>query len=172
MEDLIFKDRREAGRKLASALAKRIDSQEPTVVLGIPRGGVVVAAEVANDLSAPLDVIIARKVRAPNRPELGIGAVVNGNHIPVINKELARAVGATPGYLSREIAIQGEEIDRRLGVYRDNRPALEVAGRTVVVVDDGIATGFTFGRRWRVCASVIPGGWSQPCRSPRQRASK
>jgi predicted phosphoribosyltransferase len=144
MEDLIFKDRREAGRKLTSALAKRIDSQEPTVVLGIPRGGVVVAAEVANDLSAPLDVIIARKVRAPNRPELGIGAVVNGNHIPVINKELARAVGATPGYLSREIAIQGEEIDRRLGVYRDNRPALEVAGRTVVVVDDGIATGFTF----------------------------
>jgi putative phosphoribosyl transferase len=144
MESIIFKDRRDAGRRLASVLSKRIDPEEPTVVLGIPRGGLVVAAEVAEALAAPLDVVIARKVRAPGQPELGIGAVVNGDHIPVINKELALAVGATPGYLSREITIQGEEIDRRLRFYRDNRPELEVAGRTVVVVDDGIATGFTF----------------------------
>lgn len=144
MGNITFKDRRDAGRRLASALSKRIDPREPTVVLGIPRGGVVVAAEVAEALSAPLDVIIARKVRAPQQPELGIGAVVNGDHISVINEELARAVGATPGYLSREIAIQGEEIDRRLGFYRDSRPALEVAGKIVIVVDDGIATGFTF----------------------------
>lgn len=144
MENIIFKDRRDAGRRLASALSKRIDLREPIVVLGIPRGGVVVADEVADALSAPLDVIIARKVRAPHRPELGIGAVVNGDHISVINKELVRAVGASPEYLSREIGIQGEEIDRRLGFYRDNRPALGAAGKIGILVDDGIATGFTF----------------------------
>jgi predicted phosphoribosyltransferase len=144
MENIIFKDRRDAGQRLGSVLSKRIDSQEPRVVLGIPRGGIVVAAEVADALSAQLDVIIARKVRAPRQPELGIGAVVNGDHISVINKELARAVGATPEYLSREIATQGEEIDRRLSFYRDNRPALGVAEKTVIMVDDGIATGFTF----------------------------
>ena len=144
MENIIFEDRRAAGRKLGDVLSRRVGRQAPIVVLGIPRGGVVVAAEVADILSTPLDVIIARKVRAPDQPELGIGAVVNGDHIPVINKELVRALGATPEYLSLEIAIQGGEIDRRLHFYRGNRPALGLTGKTVIVVDDGIATGFTF----------------------------
>ncbi len=144
LENVIFKDRRDAGRRLANVLSKRIGSQEPIVVLGIPRGGVVVAAEVAEALSAPLDVVIARKVRAPRQPELGIGAVVNGDHISIINQELARAVAATPEYLKREVAVQGEEIDRRLNYYHNNRPAMNIQEKTVIVVDDGIATGFTF----------------------------
>ncbi len=139
-----FKDRSDAGRKLTAVLFNKIESREPKVVLGIPRGGVIVAAEVASGLSAPLDVVIARKIRAPYQPELGIGAVVNGAHISIINEELARRVGATPDYLRREIAIQEEEIDQRLAAFREGRPPLDISGKTVVVVDDGIATGFTF----------------------------
>ncbi len=140
----IFEDRRDAGRKLASVLSAKVVLPEPIVVLGIPRGGVVVAAEVAVALSAPLDVIIARKIRAPLKPELGIGAVVNGAHITIINEELARYVGATPEYLSREIAFQEEEIDRRLILYRQKQPPLDIEENTIILIDDGIATGFTF----------------------------
>jgi predicted phosphoribosyltransferase len=144
MEAMIFRDRREAGRQLAKALIKRGYKGENTLVLGIPRGGLVVADEVAQALSAPLDVIITRKLRAPYQPELGIGAVVDGEHISIINEDVARAVGASQDYLSREIAYQIKEIDRRLQFYRGNRPALEISGRTVIVIDDGIATGYTF----------------------------
>ncbi|OGP78025.1 MAG: hypothetical protein A2V86_15025 [Deltaproteobacteria bacterium RBG_16_49_23] len=140
---MIFPDRREAGRQLAAALIKRDFTDKDTLVLGIPRGGLVVADEVAKALSAKLDVIIARKLRAPYQPELGIGAVVNGDHI-TINKDLSRAVGATHEYLNREIAYQKEEIERRLQFYRGKHPAPEVSGKTVIVVDDGIATGYTF----------------------------
>lgn len=143
METIIFENRREAGRQLAMALINRGYKGENTLVLGIPRGGLVVADEVAKALSAILEVIIARKLRAPYRPELGIGAVVDGNHI-LLNEELVRTVGANQEYLNREIAFQKEEIERRLRFYRDHRPASEVAGKTVIVVDDGIATGYTF----------------------------
>jgi putative phosphoribosyl transferase len=104
----------------------------------------LVADEVAQALSAPLDVIITRKLRAPYQPELGIGAVVDGEHIPIINEELARVVGAKPDYMEREIAYQIEEIDRRLQLYRGTRPPPEIFGRVVMVIDDGIATGYTF----------------------------
>ncbi len=143
MKTIIFENRREAGRQLAMALINRGYKGENTLVLGIPRGGLVVADEVAKALSAILEVIIARKLRAPYRPELGIGAVVDGNHI-LLNEELVRTVGANQEYLNREIAFQKEEIERRLRFYRDHRPASEVAGKTVIVVDDGIATGYTF----------------------------
>lgn len=145
MENIIFEDRSEAGRKLSALLVKRgYKKDEPLVVLGIPRGGVVVADEVAAGLSAPLDVIIARKLRAPYQPELGIGAVISGDHITIINEEVARLTGATKDYLDREIADQREEIERRLRFYRGESPATEVSGKTVIVVDDGIATGYTF----------------------------
>jgi len=143
METAIFKNRREAGRQLATALIKRGYRSEGTLVLGIPRGGLVVADEVAKALSAALDVIIARKLRAPYQPELGIGAVVDGDHI-VLNEEVARSVGVSQDYLNREIAYQKEEIERRLRFYRGDHTAPEVAGKTVIVVDDGIATGYTF----------------------------
>ena len=143
MKQLVFKDRRDAGRQLAIALSKR-RFQHPILVLGIPRGGVAVAYEVAEALSAPLDVIITRKIRAPYQPELGVGAVVDGDHITVLNEELVRMVGARPEYLEREIAYQTEEIDRRLRIYRGDRPLPEISGKTVIVIDDGIATGYTF----------------------------
>ena len=143
MEAISFGDRREAGRQLARALTKRGYKGQNTLVLGIPRGGLVVADEVAKALSATLDVIIARKLKAPYQPELGIGAVVNGDHV-TINEDLSRAVGATQEYINREIAYQKEEIERRLRFYRGEHRAPEVSGKTIIVVDDGIATGYTF----------------------------
>ena len=107
----------------------------------------MVADEVAKALSAALDIIIARKLRAPYQPELGIGAVVDGDHIS-LNEELVRGGGASQDYLNREITFQKEEVERRLRFYRNGRPDPEVASKTVIVVDDGIATGYTF------CASL------------------
>lgn len=144
MNDIIFEDRRDAGRQLAKALIEGGFYKQPLVVLGIPRGGIVVADEIAEAISAPMDVIIVRKLRAPYQPELGIGAVVDGNNICIINEELVRESGTTQDYLKREIAYQEEEIARRLRLYRGDRSALEVSGKTVIVVDDGIATGYTF----------------------------
>ncbi len=143
METAIFKNRREAGPRLTTALIKRGYKGQNTLVLGIPRGGIIVADEVAKVFSAALDVIIARKLRAPFQPELGIGAVVDGNHI-VLNEEAVRSVGASRDYINREIAYQKEVVERRLRFYRGERPAPEMAGKTVIVVDDGIATGYTF----------------------------
>lgn len=142
MEKPIFKNRREAGRQLALTLMQRGYKGENTLVLGVPRGGLIVAAEVAKALSAQLDVVLARKLRAPYEPELGMGAVV-GNHV-VLNEEAVRSVGASQDYLKREIAYQKGEVERRLKFYRNGHPEAEIAGRTVMVVDDGIATGYTF----------------------------
>jgi len=143
METNILRDRQEAGRQLAKALTERGYRGRNTLVLGIPRGGLVVADEIADALSATLDVIIARKLRAPYQPELGIGAVANGDHVN-INEDLSRAVGATQDYIAREIAYQKEEVKRRLQFYRGKHPAPGVSGKTAIVVDDGIATGYTF----------------------------
>ncbi len=143
METVIFKNGREAGRQLAKALTKRGYQGETTLVLGIPRGGLVVADEVAKALSATLDVVIARKLRAPYQPELGIGAVVDGDHV-VLNEGVVRSVGASQDYLNREIMYQKGEVERRLRFYRGDHPAPVAAGKTVIVVDDGIATGYTF----------------------------
>jgi putative phosphoribosyl transferase len=142
LKDVYFDDRRDAGRQLAEALSRQGYGRGPLVVFGIPRGGLVVADEVARTFSAPLDVVIARKLRAPYQPELGIGAIVNGDHI-VLNEELVRVVGATQEYLNREIAYQREEVERRMRLYRGERPPPEVSGKTAFVIDDGIATGFT-----------------------------
>jgi putative phosphoribosyl transferase len=142
--DGIFQDRREAGRRLGAALAARGYGGPELQILGIPRGGLVVAAEVARALHAALDVVIARKIRAPHQPELAIGAVVSGDAQPIVNVHLAAATGATPDYLEREILYQRSEIERRLALYRDDRPPLSLKDRTVIVIDDGIATGYTF----------------------------
>jgi len=143
MRTITFENRREAGRRLARALGRRGYRGRNTLILGIPRGGLVVADEVAKALSSGLDIIIARKLRAPYQPELGIGAVVNGDPI-LLNEDLVRTVGASQDYLSREIAFQKEEVERRLRFYRNGRPGPKVAGKTVIIVDDGIATGYTF----------------------------
>jgi predicted phosphoribosyltransferase len=135
-----FLDRHDAGRQLAAALERFRGPQ--TVVLGVPRGGVIVAAEVARALNAPLDVVIARKLGAPFQPELAIGAVVSGGQ-RLLDEPSIRYLEVPPEYLEHETARQLAEIDRRLEVYRDGRPPVQVGGKTVILVDDGIATGYT-----------------------------
>jgi putative phosphoribosyl transferase len=139
---VVFADRRDAGRQLAAALMRFKD--EHPLVLALPRGGVPVAFEVAQTLGAPLDVALVRKIGAPGHAELGLGAVVDGKDPQMIlNEEVVRLVRPKPGYLQSEKARQLQELERRRGLYRDGRPAPAVEGRTVIVVDDGIATGGT-----------------------------
>jgi putative phosphoribosyl transferase len=148
--DGIFQNRRAAGQPLAKALEQRGYHGDGLLVLGIPRGGIPVADEVARALHAPLDLVISHKLRAPFQPELAIGAVTSGDHPPtawvpeIVNEELVRELGVPPDYLEKEIRHQQAEIDRRLHAFRGDRPLLPVEGQTVIVVDDGMATGYTF----------------------------
>ncbi|RPI59740.1 MAG: phosphoribosyltransferase [Lysobacterales bacterium] len=139
----IFRDRSDAGRQLGEQLRRQPLKGRP-IVLGLPRGGVPVAHEVAAALGAPLDVLIVRKIGAPGHEELGIGAVVDGDPPQlVVNERIADMVGASRAYIERQKARQLAEIARRKRAYRGDRPDPRVAGRTVIVVDDGIATGGT-----------------------------
>lgn len=136
-----FADRREAGRALVRALSNRqfIDP----VVLALPRGGVPVGYEVARALGAPLDILLVRKIGAPSHEEYGIGALVDGDSPQiVIDHEMAKAVGADDAYIEGEVKRQLVEIERRRVAYRTGSPPV-LTGRTVIVVDDGIATGNT-----------------------------
>jgi putative phosphoribosyl transferase len=136
---VIFSDRNEAGELLAKALVRYAGTQ--SVVLAIPRGGVVVGRAVADALGAPLDVVVPRKIGAPGNPELGLGAVAPG--VRVLDDRLVRSLRVTPEYLEREIAAQEREIERRERAYREGRPPVDVRGKVAIVVDDGIATGGT-----------------------------
>ena len=137
-----FRDRVDAGRQLAAALLHLKESKP--IVLALPRGGVPVAFEVEDALNAPLDVVLVRKIGAPGQPELGLGAVVDGAASRVVlNKELVELVRPGQAYLEAEEKRQLAEIERRRALYRPGRAPLSVAGRTVIVVDDGIATGGT-----------------------------
>ena len=137
-----FADRRDAGRQLAAALL-RFRGDDP-VVLALPRGGVPVGFEVAQALGAPLDVVLVRKIGAPRQPELGIGAVAEGPEPLVVLDEAAlRWVAPPPGYVAAAVRRQIGEIGRRRALYQAARPRVAVAGRTVIVVDDGVATGGT-----------------------------
>src|SRR5207248_3359465 len=138
----LFRNRRDAGRRLAVALASYRESRP--IVLALPRGGVPVGFDVAKALAAPLDVLLVRKIGAPGHEELGLGAVVDG-HDPqlVLNEELVRAVAPPPGYIEAEEQRQLAEIERRRQEYVGNRTPVAVEGRTVIVGDDGVATGAT-----------------------------
>ncbi len=136
----MYAGRFDAGRQLAPRLEKYRDRSP--IVLGLPRGGVPVAYEVARALGAPLDVLIARKLGAPGQPELGIGAIAQGGAV-YLNADLVRMIGVTKGYLDAISRKEMAEMERRLKAYRGDRPALDVAGRTVILVDDGLATGAT-----------------------------
>src|SRR5437660_12422985 len=137
-----FGDRVEAGTGLGEDSQARGIGGEGSLVLGIPRGGVVTAAEVARVLGQPLDVALARKVGAPGNPELAIGAV-GPDGTAVIDDDLARRVGATEEWLARAIEQQQHEVAERQRRFRSDLPPLDVAGREVIVVDDGVATGST-----------------------------
>lgn len=137
----IFTDRREAGRALAVAL-EPLRFADP-VVLALPRGGVPVGYEVAKALGAPLDVLFVRKIGAPGHEEYGVGALVDGSSPQiVIDQRAAQLAGASAEYIQRQVTRQLAEIERRRNLYRTG-PAPDLRGRTVIVVDDGIATGGT-----------------------------
>lgn len=137
-----YSDRAEAGRQLASLLTHlRV---ELPLVLALPRGGVPVAFEIARVLEAPLDLLMVRKLRAPGYPELGLGAIVDGESPqPVFNDDVLDMVRPSPGYVEDEIRDQLQLIAERKRVYRGDRPPPRLQGRCVVLVDDGIATGGT-----------------------------
>jgi putative phosphoribosyl transferase len=143
----MYENRADAGRRLAEAVAERLPARSDAVVLGLPRGGVPVAAELARALGAPLDVLVVRKLGVPDSPEVAMGAIasVGGELAVVANDDLRAQVtrcagaGAWSGTLARERA----ELERRVDAYRHSRPPLQLEGRTVLLVDDGIATGAT-----------------------------
>jgi putative phosphoribosyl transferase len=135
-----FSDRRAAGRALAESLAPL--AGEGPVVLGLPRGGVAVAFEVALSLDAPLDVLVARKISAPENPELGIGAVAEGG-VSVLNDKAVGNLLVDRGQLQVATARARAEVAERVRRYRAGMPPLPLWGRTAIVVDDGLATGAT-----------------------------
>jgi putative phosphoribosyl transferase len=158
-----FTDREDAGRRLAREVAAMLGGRDTAsgpapataqgaavpdvrgagpVVLALPRGGVPVAAPVAAELGAPLDVLVVRKLGQPGRPELGLGALAEDG-VPIWNDTLLRDLGLTPDDLADVVPREAAELRRRVARYRGDRPAEPVAGRSVVVVDDGLATGLT-----------------------------
>jgi len=139
-----FKDRRDAGRRLAKALAG-YKEQQP-VILALPRGGVPVAAEVAATLNAPLDLILVRKIGVPFQPELAMGAVVDGGAgapIVVRNEDVIRLAGIDAAEFKAVCDSELAEIERRRQRYLGSRKRVDVDGRTAIVIDDGVATGAT-----------------------------
>ncbi|MDI6900591.1 MAG: phosphoribosyltransferase family protein [Anaerosomatales bacterium] len=133
----MYRDRAQAGQELAEALRERF-ADSGAVVLGLPRGGVVVAAEVARGLRLPLDIIVTSKLGAPGNPEFAVGAV-DAEGTVMLNP----SVSVPESYVDEEAGRKAAEVRRRITAYRGDRPAPDLAGRTVLVVDDGLATGST-----------------------------
>jgi putative phosphoribosyl transferase len=162
-----YHDRADAGRRLAPLVAPGAD--DSTLVVGLPRGGVVVAAEVARSLEVPLDVIIVQKIGHPHQPELAIGAL-GENGVRVLDADVLRSLGVTEQMLARSEATATDELARRVRRFRRGTPTETLAGRHVVIVDDGIATGASARAACRVARAagadritlavpVAPPGW-------------
>ncbi|MCX4688886.1 phosphoribosyltransferase family protein [Kitasatospora purpeofusca] len=164
-----FTDRTDAGHRLAARLAHL--HGPGTVVVALPRGGVPVAAEVAAALAAPLDICVIRKLGVPYQPELGMGAI-GEDGVRVLNEQVLRPARVTPGQLAAVEARERAELERRARRYRGDRPPVDLRGRTVVVVDDGVATGSTAraaclivrargARRVVLAVPVAPEDWTE-----------
>jgi len=138
---MIFKNRQEAGQKLAEKL-KEFKSQKNTIILALPRGGVVTAFEIAKELNLPLDLVIPRKIGAPDNEEYAIGAITETGE-GIFNQEAIDSLSVSKEYLDKKVAAEKKEATRRLKTYRQDRPALNLKNKTVIIVDDGIATGLT-----------------------------
>jgi putative phosphoribosyl transferase len=136
-----FRDRRHAGRVLAGELGE-YEGRPDVVVLGLPRGGVPVAFEVASALRAPLDVFLVRKLGAPRRPELAMGAIASGG-VRVLNDDVVASLAVDAEAIERTTQMETQELERRERLYRGARPPLELTGKVVILVDDGLATGST-----------------------------
>jgi putative phosphoribosyl transferase len=136
---MLFKDRQDAGRQLVPQLTKYKD-QKDVLVLGLARGGMVVAYEVASGLNIPLNVVIVRKIGAPGHEELALGAIAEHGE-GVFNEELIGILGVSQDDLKKEVERQKKILKSRLDLYRGNSPAPSIKGKTVILVDDGIATG-------------------------------
>jgi predicted phosphoribosyltransferase len=138
---MLFRDRTDAGRVLADKLS-RYAEQPDVLVLGLPRGGVPVAYEVARALHAPLDVFLVRKLGVPGREELAMGAIASGG-VRVVNEDVVRALDLSDDIIDKAAVAEQRELARREQAYRGNRPPIDARGRTVILVDDGLATGST-----------------------------
>jgi putative phosphoribosyl transferase len=138
---MIFRDRREAGAALAEKLVKYADRKD-VIVIALPRGGVATGLEIAKRLNCPLDVLIVRKIGYPGQPELAIGAVAETGAV-VLNEEIISMGRISKDYIDRESEEKKKEIERRKELYRGGADIPEMKGKTVIVVDDGVATGAT-----------------------------
>jgi putative phosphoribosyl transferase len=138
---MIFTNRIDAGQKLAAALDE-FKNAENTIILALPRGGVVVGYEVAKKLNLPLDIVVPRKIGAPGNPEFAIGAITETGE-GIFDETTIAAYGITKFYLEHEAKKEKAEAERRLKLYRGTRPPLDLKNKTVIIVDDGLATGLT-----------------------------
>ncbi len=136
---MLFQDRAEAGRELASRL-QQFAHRRDVLVLALPRGGVPVGYEVARALNAPLDVFVVRKLGVPWQPELAMGAIASGGTL-VLNQEVVHGIGLPAGEIEQVAQREQKELEARERRYRGDRPPMEVEGKTIILVDDGLATG-------------------------------
>lgn len=151
---MIFKDRIEAGQKLAKAL-KKYKRQKDTIILALPRGGVVTGFEVARALDLPLDLVVPRKIGAPGNPEFAIGAITEEGE-GIFNEEVIRDYRISKEYINRIVEEEKKEAQRRLKAYRGDRPPLDLKDKTIIIVDDGIATGLTMRAAIKSCKKKDP----------------
>lgn len=151
-----FEDRAEAGRQLGRRLKEEYGDRSDVLVLGLPRGGVPVAREVARILDAPLDVLVVRKLGVPTQPELAFGAIAAGG-VRYVDDDMVRRVGLSDEQVEEVVSREREELRRREVEFRGDAGEIAVEGRTVLVVDDGVATGATLRAALRVLREADPG---------------
>jgi predicted phosphoribosyltransferase len=175
---MLFRDRADAGRQLAARL-EGYANRPDVLVLALPRGGVPIGYEVARALQAPLDVFLVRKLGVPGHEELAMGALATGG-VRVLNEDVVRALGIPEDVIDEVAAGQQQELGRRERAYRDDRPVAEVCGRTVILVDDGLATGSTMRaavaalrqRRPARIVVAVPVGSADTCAELREEADE
>jgi len=174
----IFRDRHDAGWKLAPSF-DRLAGRGDVVVLGLPRGGVPVAYEVAARIGAPLDVLLVRKLGAPGHEELAMGAIASGG-IQVVDERIVRALGVSDATFEAVVARERKELERREQLFRAGRPPVDVAGKIAILVDDGLATGSTMmaaidalrTRKPTRLIGAVPVAPPETCAAMRERADE